>query len=185
MDRYHSIVWPMVSYHWKTIGCNGCHRKTIETNGWWNYWKTSITILWFDKWLATIENHWIQWLINKNHWPFNHAKKLTIATVYCQDTRYGLRCLLREQSFKVWNQIKTWKSDATKIELSAEFNPKFLTRYYWNQQIFETDSEIVCTKFCSTPILWLSKIWKSLKTGKSESDVWWWWWWCGFSITGC
>ena len=37
MDRYHSIVWPMVSYHWKTIESNGCqtknHRKTIEPNG--------------------------------------------------------------------------------------------------------------------------------------------------------
>ena len=37
MDRYHSIVWPMVGYHWKTIESNGCqtknHRKTIEPNG--------------------------------------------------------------------------------------------------------------------------------------------------------
>ena len=51
MDRYHSIVGPMVSYHWKllknhcvqwlpdfkTIGINGCwtknHCKTIDTNG--------------------------------------------------------------------------------------------------------------------------------------------------------
>ena len=36
MDRYHSIVWPMVRYQWKTINSNGCqtknHFKTIEPN---------------------------------------------------------------------------------------------------------------------------------------------------------
>ena len=51
MDRYHSIVWPMVSYHWKTIESNGCqtknHRKTIEPNG------------------CQSKNHWDQWLIDQ------------------------------------------------------------------------------------------------------------------------
>ena len=55
MDCYHSIVGPMVSYHWKPLK-NHCVQwlpdyktieKTIGTNGFWtkNHWK----------------NHWYQW----------------------------------------------------------------------------------------------------------------------------
>ena len=36
MDYYHSIIWPMVKYQWKTINSNGCQTKnpfkTIEPN---------------------------------------------------------------------------------------------------------------------------------------------------------
>ena len=58
MDRYHSIVWPMVGYHWKTIESNVCQTK--------NHRKPSSPMV------ARLKNHQGRWLIDqkplKNHW---------------------------------------------------------------------------------------------------------------------
>ena len=43
------------------------HRKPFGTNGWWSYWKTMVTILSFDQWLATIEQPWTNLYRGKNH----------------------------------------------------------------------------------------------------------------------
>ena len=75
-----------IENYWKNIGFNGCwtknHRKTFGTNGWWSYWKTMVTILSFDQWLATIEQPWTNLYRGKNHWPFHLAKRMTIIVVY-------------------------------------------------------------------------------------------------------
>ena len=71
MDYYHSIVWPMVSYHWKTIVCNGL----------WSCWKTIVTIPSFDH-RKKLKNHQTQLYMGKNHRPFQRAKKI--------DHRFGL-----------------------------------------------------------------------------------------------
>ena len=65
MDYYHSIFWPMVSYHWKTIVCNG----------WWSCWKTIVTIPSFDH-RKKLKNHQTQLYMDKNQWPFQRAEKL-------------------------------------------------------------------------------------------------------------
>ena len=43
MDRYHSIGWPMVSYHWKPLKNHRVQwlsdQKPSKTNGWSSYWK--------------------------------------------------------------------------------------------------------------------------------------------------
>ena len=84
MDRYHSIVWPMVGYHWKTIESNGCqtknHCKTIEPNGCQTK-KPSGPMADRPK---TIEKNWYQWFLpnhsfNGNDDPENHWCFLMVA----------------------------------------------------------------------------------------------------------
>merc|ERR1739841_275933 len=76
MDRYHSIVGPMVSYHWKPSNTIVSNEKTIE--------KPSSLL---EK---PLENHWYQWLARpkplKNHCYQWFARPKTIEPKGCFPT---------------------------------------------------------------------------------------------------
>ena len=114
MDLYHSIVWPMVSYHWKplkNIRCDGCwtknHCKTIGTNSWWSNWKTIVTIPSYDQWFNLIANsyQWFNLIANSYHnfYLKNHRihgrKPLTIPPCLEIDYCYGLERLAPDVFF--------------------------------------------------------------------------------------
>jgi len=114
MDRYYSIVGPMVTYHWKPLKNHRLwwknHWKTIGTNGWPDPKPLKNHHLWWkNHWKTIATNGWPE----QNHWKTIVSNGKTIEKpslpMVCQTKNHWYQWLLSNHSLAQVS-LKTLKS---------------------------------------------------------------------------